>query len=96
MTDSIFLLRCVDCDARGLLSRLWLRASIDVKRGTGAKGANGAEVHRYVECMNCGAHLKSRQRDLMESVDDEEWERFVGDASGRPSASVSTATQRIN
>ena len=88
MTDSIFLLRCVDCDARVLLSRLWLRASIEVPRG--------AEVHRYVECMNCGAHLKSRQHDLMERVDDEEWARFVGDESGRVGAPVAAATQRIN
>ncbi len=90
MTDSIFLLRCVDCDARGLLSRLWLRASIEVTRG------KSAQVHRYVECMNCGAHLKSRHHDLMESVDDEEWERFVGDESGRAGAPVAVATQRIN
>jgi hypothetical protein len=90
MTDSIFLLRCVDCDARGLLSRLWLRASIEARRG------KSLEVHRYVECMNCGAHLKSRQHDLMERVDDEEWARFVGDESGRAGAPVAAATQRIN
>ena len=90
MTDSIFLLRCVDCDAQGLLSRLWLRASVEVNRG------KSAEVHRYVECMNCGAHLKSRQHDLMESVDDEEWARFVGGASGRASVQVSATAQRIN
>ena len=71
MTDSIFLLRCVDCDAMGRFSRLWLRNSIDLE----ARGQ--AEVQHYVECMNCGAHLKSRHRDLMEPVGDEEWRRFV-------------------
>ncbi len=80
MTDSIFLLRCVDCDARGLLSRLWLRTSIEVK------SSKAEEVHHYVECMNCQARLKSRHRDLMESVDDAEWRRFVGtDGQGVPS-----------
>ncbi len=81
MTDSIFLLRCVDCDARGLLSKLWLRANVEVRRG------GAVEVHRYVECMNCGAHLKSRQHDLMESVDDEEWAQYVGSgAAGSPAS----------
>ena len=74
MTESIFLLRCVDCDARGALSRLWLRTSIEVTC------SRSSEVHHYVECMNCGAHLKSRQTDRMEDVDDAEWSRFVGDA----------------
>ena len=73
MRDSVFLLRCVSCDARGRLSRLWIRRSLEVARG------GSRQVHHYVECMNCGAHLKSRQRDLMESVDDDEWSRLVGD-----------------
>ena len=73
MQDSVFLLRCVSCDAVGHLSRLWIRRSVEVARG------GSRQVHHYVECMNCGAHLKSRQRDLMESVDDEEWRRLVGD-----------------
>ena len=73
MTDPIFLLRCLDCDAEGKLSRLWLRTSIEVEV------ARRSEVHHYVECMNCGAHLKSRYRDAMESVEDDEWKRFVGD-----------------
>ncbi len=76
MADSIFMLRCVDCDAQGLLSRLWLRASIEVKAG------RSTQVQHYVECMNCGAHLKSRHRDLMESVADDEWQRFVGEDGG--------------
>jgi Zn ribbon nucleic-acid-binding protein len=75
MTDPIFLLRCVDCDAEEKLSRLWLRTSIEVEV------ARRSEVHHYVECMNCGAHLKSRYRDAMESVDDDEWKLFVGDGS---------------
>ena len=75
MTDPIFLLRCLDCDSEEKLIRLWLRTSIEVEV------ARRSEVHHYVECMNCGAHLKSRYRDAMESVDDDEWKRFVGDGS---------------
>ena len=71
MTDSIFLLRCVDCDAQGLLSQLWLRTSVEVSMG------RSSQVQHYVECMNCGARLKSRQHDRMEAVDDEEWSRIV-------------------
>lgn len=73
MIDPVFMLRCVDCDAKGALSCLWIRASLET------------EYHRhyrllhYVECLNCGAHLKSQYRDLMEVVDDEEWRRFVDD-----------------
>lgn len=89
MRDSIFLLRCVDCDAHGLMSRLWLRTSIEVAAG------RARQVHHYVECMICGAHLKSRQRDLMESVDDTEWQRFVGDEIARPE-SLPTGMQRIH
>ena len=73
MTDPVFLLRCIDCDSEGKLSRLWLRTSIEVE------SVRRSEVLHYVECMNCGAHLKSRYRDTMESVDDDEWKRFVGD-----------------
>jgi hypothetical protein len=89
MTDSIFLLRCVDCDASGLLSQLWLRTSIEVTAG------RESDVHHYVECMNCGAHLKSRQRDRMESVDDAEWSRIVEDATSG-AQSLPTGTQRVN
>ncbi len=88
MTDSIFLLRCLDCDARGMLSQLWLRASIAVTAG------RQSDVHHYVECMNCGAHLKSRQRDRMENVDDAEWDRFVDAAAGE--RSLPAGMQRIN
>jgi hypothetical protein len=89
MTDAIFLLRCVDCDAQGLASRLWLRTSIEVK------AVRSPEVHHYVECMNCGARLKSRYHDRMESVDDDEWQRFVGDElSG--DATLPAGMQRIN
>jgi Zn ribbon nucleic-acid-binding protein len=76
MTDSIFLLRCVDCDAQGQLSRLWLRTSIEVG------GGRHAELQHYVECMNCGAHLKSHQHDRMETVDDDEWSRIVDGPMG--------------
>jgi hypothetical protein len=86
MTDSIFLLRCVDCDALGLLSRLWLRASVEVKKG------RPGEVQRYVECMNCGAHLKSRHHDRMESVGDEEWRRFVDEDVQTPRGSAPSAS----
>ena len=80
MTDPVFLLRCVDCDANGSLSRLWIRASLQV--GSGRK----LQALHYVECMNCGAHLKSRHRDLMESVDEEEWSRLVGEDVERDAA----------
>ena len=73
MIDSVFLLRCVDCDASGDLSRLWIRASIDLET------KRRSQVLHYVECLNCGAHMKSRHRDLMETVSDEKWNRFVGD-----------------
>ena len=73
LMDPVFFLKCVDCEARGQLSRLWIRASIQME------SARTAKILHYVECMNCGAHLKSRHRDLMESVDDEEWNRFVGE-----------------
>jgi Zn ribbon nucleic-acid-binding protein len=89
MKDSIFLLRCVDCDALGYVSRLWLRTSIQVSAG------RRNQVHHYVECMNCGARLKSRHRDLMESVNDDEWQRFVGDELARPQ-SLPTGMQRIH
>jgi len=70
------------------MSRLWLRTSIEVPAG------GGRQVHHYVECMNCGAHLKSRQRDLMESVDDDEWKRFVSDEPARRQ-SLPAGMQRI-
>jgi hypothetical protein len=89
MTDSIFLLRCVDCDAQGLASRLWLRTSIEVK------AARAEEVHHYVECMNCGARLKSRYHDRMETVGDDEWQRFVGDGMDSQT-SLPAGMQRIN
>jgi transcription elongation factor Elf1 len=89
MRDSIFRLRCIDCDALGLVSRLWLRTSIEVAAG------RSRQVHHYVECMNCGAHLKCRHRDLMESVDDHEWKRFVGDELARPQ-SLPMGMQRIH
>ena len=73
MIDSIFLLRCVDCDATGDLSRLWIRASIDLET------RRRAQILHYVECLNCGAHMKSQHRDLMEIVGDDEWSRCVGD-----------------
>jgi len=90
MTDSIFLLRCVDCDAHGLLSRLWLRASVEV--GKRRSGEQHQEVHRYVECMNCGAHLKSRYHDRMESVGDEEWRRCVGEDAHATQGSAPSAS----
>ena len=82
MTDSIFMLRCVDCDARGLFSRLWLRKSVDVGYGRNAK------LLHYVECMNCGTHLKSHHRDLMEPVSDDEWRRCVSGQPGRPMSKI--------
>jgi hypothetical protein len=88
MTDSIFALRCVDCDAHGLLSQLWLRASIEITTGRSSR------VHHYVECMNCGVRLKSRHRNRMERVDDDEWHRFVDRESAVAPASKSAA--RIN
>ena len=78
--DPVFFLKCVDCEAMGELSRLWIRASIQVE------SARTAKILHYVECMNCGAHLKSRHRDLMESVDDDEWNRFVGEGTELDSA----------
>ncbi len=75
MIDSVFLLRCVDCDAKGELSRLWIRASIELD------SVRDSQILHYVECMSCGAHLKSRHRDYMETVDDEEWGRFVNEDS---------------
>ena len=90
MTDSIFLLRCVDCDAQGLLSRLWIRASVEVGR------AKSGEVHRYVECMNCGARLKSRSHALMETVDDDEWQRFVGEDGESSARQPSPASHRAS
>ena len=75
LMDPVFFLKCLECEVRGELSRLWIRASIQME------SARTARVLHYVECMNCGAHLKSRHRDLMESVDDEEWNRFVGEGT---------------
>jgi len=81
MIDPIFRLRCVDCDALGVLSRLWLRTSIEVKPSGHASSSMALhdQIHHYVECMNCGAHLKSRQSDCMENVADAEWKRIVVD-----------------
>lgn len=69
----VFLLRCVECDELGRPSRLWLRACIEVRSG------RSQQIHHYVECMNCGSHLRSRQPDHMERVATEEWVRFVGE-----------------
>ena len=73
MIDPVFLLRCIDCDAKGGLSRLWIRVSLEMESDRHSR------ILHYVECLNCGAHLKSQHRDLMEIVDDEEWRRFVDD-----------------
>ena len=88
MTDPVFLLRCVDCDANGSLSRLWIRASLQVG------SSRTSQALHYVECMNCGAHLKSRHRDLMEAVGDEEWSRFVGEDAERDVAPPAGMEQR--
>jgi len=77
MMDSLFALDCPDCpdDATsGLLSRLWVRVTREVGRGA------GVEMHHYIECMNCGARFKSCEDDHVEAVDDEEWQRWVGQA----------------
>jgi Zn ribbon nucleic-acid-binding protein len=87
MTDSIFMLRCVDCDAQGRFSRLWLRNTIDVRRA-----GNAEELH-YVECLNCGAHLKSRHRDRMEPVSDDEWRRCVSEQSRRSMTTAQGASR---
>jgi hypothetical protein len=73
LVDPVFFLKCVDCESRGELSRLWIRASIQLESPRTSK------LLHYVECMNCGVHLKSRHRDFMESVGDEEWNRFVSE-----------------
>lgn len=86
--NSTFLLRCLECDEQGEPSRLWLRTSIQVQ-------ASGTpQVHHYVECMNCCAHLRSRQPDHMERVDEAEWIRFVGDARG-PVPQLPSGMQRL-
>lgn len=86
--QSIFLLRCLKCDEQGQPSRLWLRTSIKVLEGV------SPQVHHYVECMNCHAHLRSRQPDHMEPVDEAEWDRFVGDAKG-PVPQLPSGMQRL-
>lgn len=73
MIDPVFLLRCIDCDAKGDLSRLWIRASLETE------SHRHSRLLHYIECLNCGAHLKSQYRDLMEIVEDEEWHHFVDD-----------------
>jgi Zn ribbon nucleic-acid-binding protein len=88
MTDSIFGLRCVDCDAQGLLSQLWLRASVEINAGRSSR------THHYVECMNCGVHMKSRHRNRMELVDDDEWNRFVDRESAV--GLMANGTARVN
>lgn len=116
--DPVFSLRCVDCDALGEPSRLWIRRTVDRAdledaASTGPDASNAsASAHgsapattsssgqrlsrsrasrpfvsrHYVECMNCGAHLKGRADGRMEPVDDEEWRHFVdeGVAPGGP------------
>ena len=64
----VFLLRCLECDEQERPSRLWLRAAIEVRSG------RAEQIHHYVECMNCGSHLRSRQPDHMERVAPDEWD----------------------
>ncbi|MFP6641529.1 MAG: hypothetical protein VCC04_14890 [Myxococcota bacterium] len=85
---SIFRLRCVECDEQDIPSRLWLRASFELSF-TGRR-----QVHHYVECMNCGSHLRSRQPDHMEKVDTDEWTRFIGDVGG-PSPQLPSGMERL-
>ena len=84
----VFLLRCVECDDLGRPSRLWLRASIEVRSG------RSEQVHHYVECMNCGSHLRSRQPDHMERVAPDEWTRFVGEADA-PEPQLPSGMERL-
>jgi len=100
MMDPIFRLRCVDCDARGLLSRLWLRSSIELGSGSDEvrhpfQRPGPYALRHYVECMNCGAHLKNGRRDGMEIVDDAEWRRCVDDAL-EPGPASPTGVRRID
>ncbi|MEE3327696.1 MAG: hypothetical protein VX252_10195 [Myxococcota bacterium] len=84
----VFLLRCLECDELGRPSRLWLRASIEVRSG------RSQQVHHYVECMNCGSHLRSRQPDHMERVAPDEWTRFVGEADA-PAPQLPSGMERL-
>ncbi len=75
----------MDCDARGEPSRLWLRRSVEgaSSRAPGARLHPDQYVDHYVECMNCGAHLKGRADGRMEPVDEEEWRSFVDEEATR-------------
>ena len=84
----VFLLRCVECDDQGKPSRLWLRTSIEVI------SHKSPQVHHYVECMNCGTHLRSRQPDHMERVSLDEWGRFVS-APGDPEPPLPSGMARL-
>ena len=85
---SVFLLRCRECDDLGRPSRLWLRASIEVC------SSRSEQVHHYVECMNCGSRLRSRQPDHMERVAADEWIRFVGEADA-PAPQLPSGMERL-
>ena len=84
----VFLLRCLECDEQERPSRLWLRAAIEVRSG------RAEQIHHYVECMNCGSHLRSRQPDHMERVAPDEWIRFVGEA-GDPAPQLPSGMERL-
>jgi hypothetical protein len=84
MIDSLFTLYCEECEVAGRPSRLWVRAEIELT------SVRGPELQHYLECMNCGFRFKSCMEDHMEAVDDEEWQRFVGDGTNVPSASDSS------
>lgn len=92
--DPIFSMRCVDCDALGEPSRLWIRRSVDdgrrgrrVQATSHGLSRHGLSSHNlsshYVECMNCGAHLKGLEDGRMVPVDDEEW-RLIVDGGAAP------------
>ena len=73
MIDSLFTLYCEACEVAGRPSRLWVRAEIE------NPSTSGPEMHHYLECMNCGFRFKSSMEDHIEAVDEEEWQRFVGE-----------------
>lgn len=75
MIDSLFTLYCEACELASRPSRLWVRAEIEVT------SSRGAETHHYLECLNCGYRFKSRMEDHMEAVGDDEWRRFVDEAT---------------
>jgi hypothetical protein len=78
MIEFLFTLYCEDCEVSGRPSRLWVRAQIELSSG------GGPETQHYLECMNCGFHFKSCMEDHMEAVDEDEWNRFVGESSEIP------------